>query len=261
MSNISKILTVIISIILLSSCQDNIERKGFQVSEISENEEGEKVVGLKIDSLKLETRPRNVLESKDPVHRLIPIYKVNYDKDGKPFTGSNRYHKSWYGDYPEGNNWNRNFMPGFEAVFGYNFLNVSHFNTITKASNDLFDSPVLIRTLYYPAFSNDSLNGNPIVRDYYMVSVYDDDTNKDGFINIKDLRRFYLFDIDGKMIKALVPKNYYVMNSEYDSDNDYMYIFAKIDSNKNGQMEQQEETHVFWIDLKNPLNNGLAYKK
>lgn len=244
---------------LLSCNNDTLEKKGFQVSEIVEDNEGKKVVGLQIDSLKLETRPRNVLITKNDAHRLTPIYKVNYHKKtGHPFTGSNHFHSNW-ADHEDGNNWNENFMPGLEAVYGYNFVNVSHYNLITKSRNELFNKPVLIRTLYYPAFSKDTLNYQPVNRDYYMVSVYDEDTNKDGFINVADLRRFYLFDIEGKLKKQLIPKNYSVMSSEYDSANDLMYVFTKLDANNNGKMDEGEATHIFWIDLENPEMVGLLY--
>ncbi len=257
----NRILISIIFGLLIISCADNkIEKKGFQVNEITEDESGQKIVGLQIDSLKLETRPRNVLLTFNPEHRLTPIYKVNYDKKtNKPFTGSNAYHTSWNDYYEKGNNWNHNFMPGFEAIYGYNFVNVSHYNNASKSENKLFEKPVLIKTLYYPAFSKDTLNFEPVKRDFYMVSVYDEDSNKDGFINVKDLRRFYHFDIDGLNKKALIPKEYSVMNSEYDSANDFMYVFAKKDLNQNGQMESNEPTDIFWIDLKNPENIGKQY--
>jgi hypothetical protein len=246
--------------ILTLSCSDNkMEKKGFQVSEITEDENGQKIIGLNIDSLKLETRPNNVLLTSNPEHRLTPIYKVNYDKKKRPFIGSNDYYVNWESDYSDGNNWNNNFMPGFEAVYGYNFVNISHYNNQTKIENKLFDKAVLIKTLYYPAFSKDTLNFEPINRTYYMVSVYDEDSNNDGFINVKDLRRFYHFDIDGLNKKALIPKNYSVMSSEYDPANDFMYIIAKQDKNKNGQMEEFEPTDIFWIDLKNPENTGTQY--
>ena len=248
--------------LLIVSCSDNkIEKKGFQVSEITEDESGQKVVGLQIDSLEFETRPRNVLLTKNQVHRLTPIYKVNYDKKTKkPFTGSNNYHSTWDNNRNDGNNWNNNFMPGFEAVYGYNFVNISHYNNQTKTENKLFEKPVLIKTLYYPAFTKDSLNFEPVIRNYYMVSVYDEDSNKDGYINVKDLRRFYLFDVNGLNKKALIPKDYSVMSCEYDSANDFMYIFTKKDKNKNGQMESDEPTSIFWIDLKKPENVGVQYK-
>lgn len=119
---------------------------------------------------------------------------------------------------------------------------------------------MLIKTVYYPAFSKDTLNYQPIQRDYYMVSVYDEDSNKDGYINVRDLRRLYHFDIDGKNQQALIPKDYSVLSSEYDSANDYMYIFARKDSNENGQMETDEPMDIFWIDLKNPENVGMQYQ-
>ncbi len=258
----NKNLILFFLVFLLMACSENtIEKKGFQVSEITENENGEKVVGLKIDSLKLETRPRNVLLTVNAEHRLRPIYKINYDKKTKqPFTGTNNYHTNWNEIYKNGNNWNNNFMPGFEAVYGYNFVNVSHYNNITKIENKLFEKPVLIKTLYYPAFSKDTLNHEPVKRNFYMISVYDEDSNKDGFINVKDLRKFYFFDINGLNKRALVPKEYSVMSSEYDSANDFMYVFARKDTNQNGQMEVNEPIDIFWIDLKNPKNVGMQYK-
>jgi len=258
----NRIISILAFVIILQSCGDStIEKKGFQVNEISENEQGEKIVGLPIDSLKLETRPRNVLLTKHPNHRLTPIYKVNYDKKTKePFIGTTDFHTTWNENNKDGNNWNTNFMPGFTAVRGYNLVNISHYNNVEKIQRDFFDKPVLIWTLYYPAFSKDTLNYQPVTRNYYMVSVYDEDTNKDGFINAKDLRRLYLFDINGKLQKELIPKNYSAMSSEYDSDNDFMYVFAKLNQNGNGQMEREEQTHIFWIDLKNPENNGIQYK-
>lgn len=258
----NRILIVLIFGLIVVNCSDGkIEKKGFQVSEISENESGQKVVGLQIDSLNLETRPRNVLLTFNAKHRLIPIYKVNYDnKTKKPYTGSNAYHTNWNENYEDGNNWNHNFMPGFEAVYGYNFVNISHYNNETKTENKLFEKPVLIKTLYYPAFSKDTLNYELVKRGFYMVSVYDEDTNKDGFINAKDLRRFYHFDINGQNRKALIPKEYSVMSSEYDLANDLMYVFVKKDNNQNGQMESNEPTDIFWVDLKNPENVGKQYK-
>ena len=257
-----RLISIFFLVALLQGCKDNsMEKKGFQVNEISEDEQGKKIVGLPIDSLKLETRPGNILLTKHPNHRLTPIYKVNYiKKTNEPFIGSNEFHTTWNDGREAGNNWNNNFMPGFSAVYGYNLINISHFNNLEKSQNEFFEKPVLIRTLYYPAFSNDTLNYQPVKRDYYMVSVYDEDTNKDGFINVKDLRRLYLFDINGILQKELIPKNYYIMSSEYDPDNDFMYVFAKLDQNKNGQMELQEPTHIFWVDLKNPENNGALYK-
>jgi hypothetical protein len=244
------------------SCSDNeIEKKGFQVREITQDDEGNKVVGLPIDSLSFPTRPRNVLPTYHENFRLTPVYKLNYHKkSGEPFTGSNAFHGSWEFQGRNGNNWNNNFMPGFEAVYGYNFVNVSLHNKKLNQNHLLFDQHVLIKTLYYPSYSNDTLNHKQVERDFYMISAYDDDTNGDGFLSVKDLRRLYCFDLNGSNKRALIPKDHSVMNSEYDPANDRMYIFASKDINQNGQMDTEESINVFWIDLNNPENAGLIYK-
>ena len=150
-------------------------------------------------------------------------------------------------------------MPGFEAVYGYNLINISHYNNNLQEDNTFFNRPVLIKTIYYPTVSTDTLMGSPVSRNFYMISCYDEDSNKDGFINFKDLRKFYSFNIEGKNKRQLIPNNYAVMSSKYDHVNDLMYIFAKLDENNNGQMETLEPTHIFWIDLKNPERVGLQY--
>lgn len=248
------------SLLIVTACNSNkLEPKGFQVNEIVENNNGKKVVGLKLDSLTFQMRPRNVLSTKHEQHRVSPIYKVNYTKDRQPFYGSNQYHTTWLSNRFTNNNWNDNFMPGFEAIYGYNFVNVSHFNVEMNTQNLLFESPVLIKTFYYPAFSNDTLNGAPVERNFYMVSVYNDDTNHDGYLTTADLRRLIWFDLNGDFKDILVPNDYSVMSSEYDMANDYMYVFAKFDENSNGQIEEQEPMHIFWVHLANPANRGIVY--
>lgn len=263
----------IIGISLLTSCGEPEKvktEKGFDVEETAPDEPGENLTDAFFSggNEEMETMPRGVLLTFDSVHRLTPIFRVNYNKKTKEtFTGNCSYHsgRNYNYDYeyenttPDGNDWNGNLMPGLSAVYGFNFVNISHYNTTTKKQQEFFEKPVLIKTLYFPAFSNDTLNYKPVKRDYYMITVYDEDTNKDGLLNLKDLRRMYLFNMDGNFQKELIPKNYTVMSSEYDSANDLMYVFAKLDENNNGQSEKEETMHVFWIDLKNPLNNGVQY--
>jgi len=43
-----------------------------------------------------------------------------------------------------------------------------------------------------------------------------------------------------------------VSSSQFDPYLDYMYVYATLDQNNNGEQEPTEEVHVFWIDLKNP---------
>jgi hypothetical protein len=247
---------------LMTSCSNGkLEEKGFQVSSTSENTENESNAGLNRDSSKFETRPSNVLLTGVPNVRLTTIYKVNVNKkDNSTFIGSNNFHYKYEEtEGNTGNNWNNNLMPGLEAVYGYNLTNISHYNIKENKQKYFFEKPVLVRTLYYPSFSKDTLNGKPVNREYFIVSVYNDDTNKDGFVNLKDLRRLYLFNINGERQKALIPENYSVFKSEYDSDNDFMFVFAQLDNNNNGQQDEGEPINIFWIDLKDPNKTGQQY--
>lgn len=261
MKKISFIITSLLIVTLTSCSEDKLEEKGFQVRPATGNAETDKENDLNSKALKIEMRPSNVLLTGIQNVRITPIYKVNTNKeDNSTFIGSTSFHYT-YDDFGEsvGNNWNDNLMPGFSAAYGYNMMNVSHYDINSAKQRNFFEKPVLIRTVYYPTFSKDTLNANPITRDYFMVTVYNEDTNNDGFINLKDLRRMYLFNLKGEKLKALIPENYSVFKSEYDPENDFMYVFAYLDKNKNGQTSPNEPTHIFWIDLKNPTRSGRMY--
>jgi hypothetical protein len=261
MKHIQLALIIAIVATLVGCREDRLDAKGFQVSPTSEDTEQENDNGLNGDSLKFDTQPSEVLLTGLPNVRLATLYKVNVNKrDGQTFIGSNNFHYAYndIGDF-EINDWNYHLIPGMEAVYGYNFVNIAHFSFEDQRQHDFFDESVLIRTLYYPSFQLDSLAGETILRDYFMVSVYDEDTNSDHFINLRDLRRFYLFDSNGENRKALVPEDCSVFRSEYDPANDKLFVFARHDANASGQIEKNEPTHIFWIDLKNPSLTGKMY--
>jgi hypothetical protein len=241
----------------LAGCRDKLEQKGFAVSPPDGNEET--VDGISEDSVRFPTRPSNILLTGIPKYRLATVYKVNFNKDSTTFIGENDFHFNYGYDESDGNQWHGNYLPGLEAVSGYNLVNVSLYNTETRTQKTFFEKPVLIKTLYYPSLSKDTLNFQPVARNYYMISVFDEDTNKDGYINVHDLRRLYSFDIDAGSRKPIIPTNYSVYKSEYDHANDIIYIFAKLDENKNGKIDELEPVGVFWIDLKNPQNVGRQY--
>ena len=234
--------------VALLGCRSRLEQKGFAVTP-SVDESKRDVDGISKDSLSFPTRPSNVLLTGIPRYRLATIYKVNFNRDSTTFIGSNDFHFN-YGQigHTNGNQWHDNYLPGIEALYGYNLVNVSHFDIETQKQKLFFEKPVLVKTLYYPSFSKDTLNYTPVHRNYFMISVYDEDTNKDGFINVRDLRRFYSFDINAENKKSIVPLNYSILKSEYDPANDFVYIFAKLDENKNGQIEELEPVNIFWVD-------------
>ncbi|MBK8567279.1 MAG: hypothetical protein IPN76_29140 [Saprospiraceae bacterium] len=251
----------------LSSCRNEPqeELKGISVDQLSDTEGVADSVGEGVPA-KVVTRPSDVLLTAHADHRLVTVNRLMQHssyRGGKTYLGSNYYYSSSdYEEeegYPRLNAWHGHYMPGIEAVRGVNLLNISHYNMNTKTKHDLFELPVWVNTLYYPAFETDTLNGKPVMRDYYMVSAYDEDTNKDSILNYHDLRRFYLFDLEGKRLAQLVPPNYSVVSSEYDPANDAMFVYASLDENANGKRDVVEPVHVFWFSLKAPAPGERLY--
>lgn len=203
----------------------------------------------------ISTYPSEVILTGLNNHRLASIYKTLQKTNSRDNIISKLSYDSDESSYES----YEHFMPGIDILFGYNLLNIAHYGLKTEKGNFLFGHPVLIKTLYYPSFTQDSLDKKPINRGYYLVSVYDEDTNKDTLLNKKDLRRFYHFDSTGVNKLQIIPKDYSVIKSQYDSKNDVMYVFARHDENKNGTQDDTEAIHVFWFSLKSPDKAKLLY--
>lgn len=255
------ILMVLTLIIMAMSCSKNkLDEKGFKVGSIYKDDNGNPEYGIYKDSL-FKTKPSSVLLTGLSNVRITTVYKVNYNEDDKTtFIGSNSFRYK-YDEYEaiNQNKWNNHILPGFEIVCGYNMVNISHYDLSAGKQKNFFEKPVLIWNVYFPSFEIDTLNNKPVLRTYFMVSLYNEDTDRDGFVNLKDLRRLYLFDINGVKQNALIPENYSVLKSEYDTANDLLYVFAQFDNNSNGKRDDGEPTHIFWIDLKDPNRSGRMY--
>jgi hypothetical protein len=200
------------------------------------------------------TFPNNVVLTGLKEHRLVTVYKSRKAVKPEAYTSGSYYSEEGFEDDRY-----QHFMPGIDLLYGYNLLNIAHYDLRTEQMNFLFDHPVLIKSLYYPSFEQDSIDKMPVTRDYYFVSVYDSDTNRDTLINKNDLRNFYYFNSSGSQRIKLIPEHYSAVRSEYDHGNDLMYVFAKEDKNKNGTPDKDEPTHVFWIDLKSPTQSKRLY--
>lgn len=255
-----RILTSIILFGLLTACgskkDTNKEEQISSNTEIAIIDSFANSIKGNVSLQQLTTQTNSVILTGLAEHRLIPIYKSQNsekDKDKSSSFFSKDYYISTTSESVE------HFMPGIDILYGYNLLNISHYDLKTEKSNYLFDRPVLIKTVYYPSVLQDSVDKKPIYRNYYLVSVYDKDTNKDSFINKHDLRQFYHFDATCATKTLLVPADYSVLHSQYDFQNDVMYIFAKHDTDKNGAADVAEPIHIFWVNLKMPLQAKKMY--
>ncbi len=254
--NHNTLFCIALSLSIFCSCSKNNSRTSeeqIRVNVDSENSNGGDSLANSIagnSTMKqVATFPNNVILTGLSNHRLVSIYQSKVPKKESQLKRISKF--SSYGEY-SGDESVEHYMPGLDILYGYNLWNISHYDLITEKGNYLFNHPVLIKTIYYPSFVQDSMNKVPVNRDYYLVSVYDKDTNRDTLITKKDLRSFYHFDASTLHKKQLIPDYYSVLRSQYDSKNDVMYIFARQDENKNGMQEDTEPVHIFWISLKTP---------
>jgi hypothetical protein len=243
---------------MMSCSRDNSSEKE-EIRLVADSTEVDTSSSISLSVSKLATYPNEVILTGLPDYRLVTVYRRVKDKQKnlvEEYAGrtSSSY---YYDDYSRSNQ--QFFMPGIDLQLGYNLVNIAHFNFKTEKTKLLFDTPVLIRSVYYPSFEQDSLHKKPINRNYFLISVYNEDTNQDTLLNKSDLRRFFMFSGDASEQKLLIPANYSVVRSQYDSGNDVMYIFARHDANSNGRSEPSEPLHVFWIRLAKPEEAKRVY--
>lgn len=262
LAHLSGMALSVLIILMLSACSsDKDETKEEQIS-IDPDATGLADSSLYNNSIQgnlslsqISSTPHRVVLTGLQEHRLVTVYKLRKTPASGEYYGLSR--RDYY--ELEESELQEHFMPGIDLIHGYNLLNIAHYDLTAEKLNFLFDHPVLVKSLYYPSFVQDSLYKKPINRNYYLVSAYDGDTNGDTLINKSDLRRFYYFNAACVEKIQLVPVDYSVVRSQYDPPNDLMYIFARYDANKNGAEDKQEPVHVFWISLKQPAQAKRLY--
>ncbi len=244
------------------SCKDENPKNKEGISLEQQEAENDIDSGSQLNSnKKLYFNPGSIILTGHKNIRLIPIQKaqsenkiktreISYSSYGYEY--NYEYEREIEGGY-------HFYYPGIDIIFGYNLINISHYDIIKDSLSNLFEKPVLIRAIYYPALNQDSLYNKPITRDYFLCSVYNEDTNKDSIINKKDLRRFFYFSLDNKKKQLLIPENYSVLRANYDAPNDHLYIYAILDNNNNGIIEKTEDMHIYMIPLFDPTKSKRIF--
>lgn len=250
---------ILLSVVFLFSCSSR-ENDGAdeQIRMTAPVESGDTInsVDGSVPLKDLASYPQKVVLTGLKEHRLVTVYKQAKQDKEKNRSGS--YSGYYYYD-EDGYDYVQHFMPGIDLIYGYNLINIAYSDLKNEQPTFLFDHPVLVKSLYYPSFVQDSIDKKPVSRDYYLVSVYDEDTNADTLINKRDLRRFYHFNASCTSKTRLIPADYSVVRSQYDRGNDVMYVFARHDANSNGKSEPTEPLHIFWIDLRSPATAKRLY--
>jgi hypothetical protein len=240
--------------LLLVSCRDDVSKKEEVLSIGDSHQFGDSLVHSISGNTsfnQLFSSPNTVLLTGSDRFRLLTIYKVNPKSDRNiQFYESSSYNS--YQDIDEDDDF-RYFMPGMDIINGYNLVNVGLYDVENDSLTYFFQKPVLIKTLYFPGVKRDSLYRKPVSRNYYLVSVYDEDTNNDSLLNKRDLRRMYHFDEINSRKTRLLPLGYSAIKSTYDYKLDAMYIYARFDENGNGIPEKNEPVSIFMLRLNDPV--------
>lgn len=248
-----KLLLILIVLITVTSCKKH-EKKGEQLTFAEHQQQNEptgiSTVGDSISNQFASSSGSVLLTGMDRI-RLIPVYKIKPKADRDLHTSESSTYYDYYGENND-EDFYRYFMPGIDIIYGYNLINIGHYDIQKDTLSYFFDKPVLIKTLYFPGLKSDSLMHKAVSRDYFMVSVYDEDTNLDSLINNKDMRRLYHIDQFNSKKTSLLPEGHSAIKSTYDYKNDIMYIYTRHDANKNGIPEKNEPISIFWIRLNEP---------
>jgi hypothetical protein len=243
---------IFLSFITLLSCKSEIKSKeqSISVRETSVSFDTSSGLNSANDFSQLNTSPNDLILTGNDKIRLIPVYKVSTTQDKNILNDfKTSYDKDidliHEDDY-------KYFMPGIDILKGYNLVNIGLYNSEKGVLSYFFKKPVLIKTLYFPGVFKDSLLKKQINRNFFLVSVYNEDTNHDSLINNKDYRRLFYFDILNETQISLLPNNFSAISSTYDFKNDVMTIRTRKDANKDGNLDKNEPISIFLLDLKSP---------
>ncbi|WP_153795810.1 hypothetical protein [Foetidibacter luteolus] len=242
-------------LLLLFSCAPKkpVKEESIPISEIEAPGQADSSKGLATSKsfTQINTAPNTVILTGMNNIRLFSVYKTGSRQDNNlAYDEGTSYYDNGENDNQEGNY--KYFMPGIDIIPGYNLLNIGHYQVDKDSLSYFFEKPVLIKTLYFPGVKKDSLDKKEVSRDFFLVSVYNADTNNDSLISNKDLRRFFFIDALNRTRISLLPEGYSAVRSSYDYKNDMMFIYTRQDANNNGTAERTEPVHIFLLNFKNP---------
>lgn len=125
------------------------------------------------------------------------------------------------------------------------FLQNLKFQKIDSDSiRKLTDKRVLIQTATYLKSVADKTNNQIMV--YTMVDM---DTNKDGKLDISDIKALYLSEISGERFTKISSDFQELIDWKLIGSNNRLYYRTVEDTNKNGEFDKKDVVNYYYIDL------------
>ncbi|MEL6941332.1 MAG: hypothetical protein AAFO82_01575, partial [Bacteroidota bacterium] len=112
------------------------------------------------------------------------------------------------------------------------------YDGLNGTSKPIFDNKISIGSFMTRKTKDES---------YLIISACNSDSNKDKFLNAKDLQGLFIYDInDSKLDNLKLKENHTTLEVfQPDKSNDLIVHFG-IDRNKNGKFERSREPMVFY---------------
>jgi len=127
------------------------------------------------------------------------------------------------------------------------YLRNLYFQKIGSDSiNPLSDKPVLIQTATYLRSVSDKVKQQIMV--YTLV---DTDTNKDGKLDVNDIKSIYLSEISGERFTKISTDFQELIDWNLIESRNCLYFRTIEDTNKNGKFDKNDSIHYHFVDFSN----------
>jgi hypothetical protein len=108
----------------------------------------------------------------------------------------------------------------------------------------LSDKPVLIQTATYLKSVADKTKS-----EIFVYTLVDSDTNRDGKLDISDIKTLYLSESNGVNFTKIAPDLFELIDWNLIEATNRLYFRTVEDTNKNGQFDKKDVVHYNYVDL------------
>ena len=239
MNKMKKTLTILLSVIILSSCGDN-EKPKVTYTENKKIETAE----LEKDSTLIEIAdiPIHIDSTKYLIHP-IGEYKI-YDSRGKTYFGSSSYGSGTFAI----SNYNRYEITGDLYNIKFQELNSENLTSLTSKN-------IRIKSV---SFLREVFDNNK--KQVLVYRILDSDTNRDNELNDNDIKSLYMSNIDGTNFQKLTTEFQELIDWKVIAVKNRLYFRSIEDSNKNGEFDKEDKIHYQYVDFNKDEIKVIEYK-
>ncbi|WP_367757639.1 hypothetical protein [Flavobacterium sp. WC2430] len=219
-----------ISVLLLTSCKDEVEKPKVIYDSANKGKEMTKVDSTQVALSDLPIQ----MEGTDYLIHPVGDLRV-YERGTKARYGSSSvidlsFTISNYGE---------------NEITGY-LQNLKFQKTDSDSIHALTDKPALILTATYLKAVSERAK-----KQIMVYTMYDIDTNRDGKLDTSDIKSLYLSEISGARFTKISPDFQELIDWSLIESKNRLYFRTVEDTNKNGQFDKNDVVHYNYVDLSN----------